>query len=310
MDTVAHGAASAPSDRGFLSGAGRIALTVAFFGAAIAAGTVGYGILAARSVASTGPDPAPLTTVATERLEILDDLVVTRRFTGQFEAAQEAALGFEEGGTIAEVLVREGEAVTQGAVIARLDTRLLEAEHARLSASRRALAAQVELARRTDARQQTLLAEGHVTQQRVDETSLRLAELEAALAEVDAGLAAVDVRLSKAVLRAPFDGRIGARLLDQGAVAGPGSAVVTLLEEAPARFRVAIDPDLADRDPARNGVLHHHWPETREPSSAVPQPSLSPELDRRDARPCRAYLRPRSMGSATCRRRAPRARFN
>jgi RND family efflux transporter MFP subunit len=135
--------------------------------------------------------------------------------------------------------------VSRGEVIARLDTRLLEAERARLSASRRALAAQVELARRTDARQQTLLAEGHVTQQRVDETSLRLAELEAALAEADAGLAAVDVRLSKAVLRAPFDGRIGARLLDEGAVAGPGSAVVTLLEDGPARFRVAIDPDLA-----------------------------------------------------------------
>jgi multidrug efflux pump subunit AcrA (membrane-fusion protein) len=99
--------------------------------------------------------------------------------------------------------------VSRGEVIARLDTRLLEAERARLSASRAALAAQVELARRTDARQQTLLAEGHVTQQRVDESSLLLAQLEAALAEVDAGIAAVDVRLSKAVLRAPFDGRIG-----------------------------------------------------------------------------------------------------
>jgi hypothetical protein len=59
------------------------------------------------------------------------------------------------------------------------------------------------------------------------------------------GIAAVDVRLSKAVLRAPFDGRVGARLLDDGAVAGPGAAVVTLLENGLPRFRVAIDPDLA-----------------------------------------------------------------
>ena len=244
MATVSHGTAQSPVRR-FFSGAGRVALTVAFFAAAVAVGTLGYGVLSARSAATVGPDPAPSTTVAADRLEIVDELVVTRRFTGQFEPMQEVALGFEEGGTIAEVLVREGLGVSQGEVIARLDTRLLEADRARLSASRAALAAQVELARRTDARQQTLLAEGHVTQQRVDETSLLLAQLEAALAEADAGIAAVDVRLSKAVLRAPFDGRVGARLLDDGAVAGPGAAVVTLLENGLPRFRVAIDPDLA-----------------------------------------------------------------
>jgi multidrug resistance efflux pump len=61
-----------------------------------------------------------------------------------------------------------------------------------------------------------------VTQQRVDETSLQLAQLEAALAEADAGIAAVDVRLSKAVLRAPFDGTGRRAPAGCGAVAGPG----------------------------------------------------------------------------------------
>jgi RND family efflux transporter MFP subunit len=224
---------------------GRLTLTLAVIAGAIAAGTAGYGILAARTSDAIGPEPAPLTSVSPQALEIVGELTVNRRFTGQFEAAQDVALGFEEGGTIAEVLVREGDRVARGTVIARLDTRLLQAERARLDASRDALAAQAELARRTNARQVTLLAEGHVTQQRVDETSLHLAQLEAALVEAEAGIATIDVRLSKAEARAPFDGRIGARLLDAGAVAGPGEAVVTFLEDAPARFRVAIDPDLA-----------------------------------------------------------------
>ncbi len=232
--------------RRFLKGIGRVTLTVGVVAAAIGAGAAGYGVLSARTSEAIGPEPAPLTTVAAQSLAIVDEVTVIRRFTGQFEPAQEVALGFEEGGTIAEVLVREGDLVTRGTVIARLDTRLLEAERARLDASRTALGAQAELARRTNDRQMTLLAEGHVTQQRVDETSLRLAELEAALVEADAGLAAIDVRLSKAVARAPFDGRIGDRLLDAGAVAGPGAAVVTFLEDAPARFRVAIDPALAE----------------------------------------------------------------
>lgn len=244
MATVSRDQTGSPLRR-VLSRAGRLALTLAVAGAAIGAVTAGYGLLSARASEAIGPDPAPRTTIATERIEVVDEITVVRRFTGQFEAAQEVALAFEEGGTIAEITVREGDRVSRGTVIARLDTRLLQAERARLVASRAALSAQAELARRTNERQATLLSEGHVTQQRVDETSLRLVELEAALAEADAGIAAIDVRLSKSEARAPFDGRIGARLLDPGAVAGAGAPVVTLLEDGPARFRVAIDPDLA-----------------------------------------------------------------
>lgn len=231
----------------FLRRTGRVALTLTVIGAATGAGVAGYGALATRAAEVEGPAPAPRTIVAPEVLRMTGTVEVARRFTGQFEPAQEAPLGFEESGTIDAVLVREGDAVAAGDVLARLDTRLLAAERRRLEASRDALAAQVELSRRTNARQQTLLTEGHVTQQRVDETSLQLARLEASLAEVDAALAALDVRLAKSEIVAPFGGRIGARLLDAGAVAAPGAAVVTLLEDAPARFRVSLDPDLAAR---------------------------------------------------------------
>jgi RND family efflux transporter MFP subunit len=274
MTTIPQDQTRSPLRR-FFAGAGRVALTVAVIGAATGAGIAGYGILSARASETTGPEPAPRTTVATERLDIVDEVAVTRRFTGQFEAAQAAALGFEEGGTIADIMVREGDTVTRGTVIARLDTRLLRAERARLDASRTALMAQMELARRTNDRQSALLAEGHVTRQRVDETSLRLAELEAALAEADAGLAAIDVRLSKAEILAPFDGRVAARLLDVGAVAGPAAPVVTLLEDAPARFTVAIDPDLADRlEPGQSFTILAGGE-----SLSASLADLSPELD-------------------------------
>lgn len=244
--TARHGAQGAHRLRRLLQGLGRIALTLAVIGVAVAAGVTAYGTLGARAGLSEAPTPAPRLTVRTATLDRVETMTVTRRFTGQFEAAQAVAVGFEEGGTIAEVLVREGDAVAAGDLIARLDTRLLEAERTRLEASRRALSAQAELARRIDQRQAALLAEGHVTQQRVDETSLRLAQLTASIGEVDAALVALDVRLSKAEARAPFDGRIASRILDTGAVAGPGAAVVTLLEDGPVRFRVALDPALAE----------------------------------------------------------------
>jgi len=274
MDTVRSPGTRSPVRR-ILRGAGRLALTLAFMGAAMAIGVAGYDVLATRASMIEGPHPAPLTVVAPQVLRLSDEVTVTRRFTGQFEAAQETALAFEEGGTLAEVLVREGDAVAAGAVVARLDTRLLEAERASLVASLSALEAEAELARRTNDRQQSLLAEGHVTQQRLDETSLRLAQLEASLAEIDAAIEAIDVRLSKAEIRAPFDGRIGARLMDDGAVAGPGAVVVTLLEDAPVRFRVAIAPALAERlEPGAPVRIETHG---RSLPARVAE--LSPDLD-------------------------------
>ncbi len=234
-----------PLWRRMLISAGRTALTLGFAATAIGIGVAAHGVLSARTAAVESPPPAPVATVAPVAVEMQGAIAIDRRFTGQFEAPQETALGFEEGGTLAEVLVREGDAVAEGAVIARLDTRLLAAERTRLVASRAALQAQAELARRTNDRQQALLAEGHVTAQRVDETSLQLVRLEASMAEIDAAIASLDVRLSKTEIRAPFAGRIGARNLDTGAVAGPGVPVVTLLETGPARFRVGLDPELA-----------------------------------------------------------------
>lgn len=218
----------------------------------VLAGAVGGGLglrdaLARRIGAADGPPPAPPTAVAVARIEMRPAHEVVRRFSGQFEARQETPLGFEQAGTVLEVAVREGERVEAGAVLARLDTRLLEAERSRLEASRRGMAAQVELARRIDERQAELRRSGHVPTQRTDDSSLTLARLEAGLAETEAAIAAVQVRLSKARIAAPYAGVVGRRAMDAGAVATPGATAVTLLEEGPVLFRAGLDPALARR---------------------------------------------------------------
>lgn len=215
---------------------------------------VGQMALSAQRAAGPAPDPAPRTTVRTSPVVLKTAYTVERRFAGQFEARQRISQGFEEGGTVSDILVEEGDRVRTGDVLARIDTALLIAERDRLEAARDGIRAQVELARRTDARQADLRDQGFSTEQAVDDTSLTLLRLEASLAEVEAALRAVDVRLEKAVLRAPFDGIVGTRLLDLGAVAGPGAPVLDLLEIGPVRFRAGLAPDaaagLAAGDPA------------------------------------------------------------
>ncbi|KIT17857.1 efflux RND transporter periplasmic adaptor subunit [Jannaschia aquimarina] len=212
---------------------------------AFAGGTVLYGALATRASISDAPPPAPPLPVTSATIQMQDGYEVSRRFAGQIEADQETSLGFEESGTLEWIGPREGEVVERGEILARLDTRLLEAERDRLQSARTALAAQVDLAERTNTRQAELRERGFATDQRVDDTSLGLTQLQARLAEADAGLTAIDVRLSKAELRAPYSGTIGTRLLDAGAVVSPGGPVLTLLEGGPSRFRVGVDPRLA-----------------------------------------------------------------
>jgi RND family efflux transporter MFP subunit len=253
----------------------RLFLTLLVVLGAVAAGAVGWQTLAARAAAVEGPAPAPPTTVATDTIRMQDSHAAERRVAGQFEPRQETALGFEVPGSVAKVLVREGDVVADGQVLARLDTRLLQAERAQQVAARDGLVAQAELARRTDARRAELRDRGFATDQDVDATSLDLLRLEAGIAEIDARLAAIDVRIEKSAILAPFAGRIGRRDLDTGAVVAAGVPVLTLLQAGQARFRAGLPPDLAETLPPGTEIVV----ETRDGPLPARLSHLAPDLD-------------------------------
>lgn len=226
--------------------AGTLALTVGFL---VASGVlVMQGRDALARVAATAPVPeaAPLTRVESMTVTAEPGYAVTRRFTGQIEAAESAELGFELAGRVAEMRVEEGDLVRAGDVLAVLDTAALVPERAALVAERQALLADAELARLTLARSDTLAELGHRSTAAQDDARLGLARIEARIAAVEAQIAGVDVRLDKARLIAPFDARVGARLADPGQTVGAGSPVVTVFDAAPPRLRVGLPPEVAE----------------------------------------------------------------
>ncbi|MBV6658419.1 MAG: efflux RND transporter periplasmic adaptor subunit [Devosiaceae bacterium] len=214
----------------------------------------GGGILAERADAVIGPDPAPLTAVSALTIEPQQSLVVARQFQGQVEPAQTVNLAFQQAGEIELLEVDEGDRVEAGQVLARLDTRILDAERTRLEASRRAVEAQVELAQVTTDRQSALQERGFASQQQLDSARFNLADLEARIAEIDASITRIDVQLSQTELVAPFAGTIATRLADEGQVVAVGQAIVDVLQEGAPMFRVGIDPSLASETAALNGA--------------------------------------------------------
>jgi len=178
-------------------------------------------------------------------VDLAQGYTVTRRFTGQVEAAARTDLGFELGGRVIEVLVEEGDVVAAGDTLARLDTSALIPERAALEADLAVLAADAELARLTLARNDALTERGFRSVAAQDEARLALARAEAGMAAVRARIAGVEVQLQKSVLTAPFDARIGARMADPGQTAVAGQTLLVLFDAAPARARVGLPPELA-----------------------------------------------------------------
>lgn len=194
------------------------------------------GLLLAASFlrSPTGPqvatvDPEPLS-VQVAPIVLAQTFDVEESFSGLAQARRTSALGFSTGGRIDAFLVRVGDKAEAGATLARLDTRSLRAQLASANAIVEEARAAHRLAESTVERQRTLLSQGHVSPQRVDEAE---AQAGTALARIDAAASQADtlkVQIDLARIVAPFPGVITSRMADEGAIAAPGQPVLELVE--------------------------------------------------------------------------------
>ena len=220
-------------------------LTLGVVAGAGAAVFFGANTLADRAEAVEPPVEADLTKVSVSPIRMETGYTVPRRFVGQVESGANVTLSFELGGRLTELLVEEGDRVTEGQEIARLDTALLEAERTRLEASRSATASQLDFAETRVVRAEALREEGFASQEALDQARSTRDELQNRIAETEAALASVRINIEKSVLYAPFDGQVGAQSVDGGETLAAGQAVLRLLETAAPEVRVGLPLSLS-----------------------------------------------------------------
>ncbi|HAY39404.1 MAG TPA: hypothetical protein DCY53_08710 [Desulfobacteraceae bacterium] len=145
-------------------------------------------------------------------------------------------------GTVIEILVREGDPVKKGDRLANIDDRqvgavLRQAKAALLEAQRAETAASAgaELAKATYTRYQNLMKDESTSPQEFDEVKSRYQQAQAGLdaakqrvKQVEAGLSSAVVSAKDAVILAPYDGTIRAKMIDVGDLAAPGKPLFTL----------------------------------------------------------------------------------
>lgn len=162
-------------------------------------------------------------------------------------------------GVIARLLVRAGDRVLAGQLVAELDPRLAQDEvraaEAALDETEAELArARIDLAgaRRDLAREELSVRDGVSPPVSAEDAALAVRRAEAATLRATSSVAAKRARLAGARntvdatrLVAPFAGEVALRLRDPGATVARGEPLVRLLRDGPVVLRFAVPPERA-----------------------------------------------------------------
>ena len=167
-----------------------------------------------------GSGEAPATAVQAASV-VADTVVDEIRATGEIEALQAIELQPEVSGRLVGILVREGTEVSRGTGLFRIDDAELRSEVERLEA-------EMELAEQALARTRELL-------ERDASSAADLERAEATARSTRAQLALQQTRLRRTVVRAPFAGIVGERLVSLGDYVTPATPLTTLQTVDPQR---------------------------------------------------------------------------
>ncbi|RLB44472.1 MAG: hypothetical protein DRH30_01510 [Deltaproteobacteria bacterium] len=141
----------------------------------------------------------------------------------------------------------EGQRVSEGQVLAQLDTRDLGTRRKQAKAAQDAGHTALSLARTHLKRMHALYATGDIPKSQLEQAEMAFAQAQATAATASAAVEAVGVNLSYARVVAPFAGVIVRRLVEVGNLVAPGQPVAVLEDDAQLRIVAPIGSDLAKR---------------------------------------------------------------
>lgn len=195
----------------------------------------------AGSAGGRAAEPAPGTTITVRDTTI----------AGSFEAAgvaepvRRATLSTRLMGSVTEVLVREGDRVAQGQVLARIDARDVHAKRAQVEAGIAGAEAMYQDAQAQAARFRALYADSAATRYQLEQMETGLVRAEAGLRTARASGDELDALGDYAEIRAPFSGVVTRRFVDPGAFAAPGAPMVEVQDASRLRVSVTVPPRVA-----------------------------------------------------------------
>ena len=177
----------------------------------------------------------------------------TVAISGSLRALQTAVIKARTAGELQGLSKREGDAVREGEIVARVDNTEAQARVRQAEQQAQAAQAQVAIAQRGFDNNQALVRQGFISATALDTSSANLA---AAQANHQAALAARDIArkaLGDTVLKSPLTGQVSARLVQNGERVGVEARVLEVVDLAGFELEAALAP--ADAAAVRVGQI-------------------------------------------------------
>ncbi len=168
--------------------------------------------------------PKPIVWIKTQSA----DLSQVRRISGVLQAAESADLSFEVNGKVEKVLVSLGDDVKKNQILAELDEASYELNKKSAQGNlQEAKAVLVEVTNEFQ-RQSNLFKKGWVSKSALDNARAALDTAKSAVAVAKAQLDLTQEDLGDTALRAPYDGKIVARLIEPSQTVSAGETALQI----------------------------------------------------------------------------------
>ena len=156
--------------------------------------------------------PTPVVTAAVQSHRLSSSI----QLPGSVETIRKTQVAAPIAGLVIEVLVRDGDPVEKGQVLARLSTDALEARQNTLEAQVQESQARLRAAESKVKRAEELFAANIIAAEQLDDSRFELDALDARRASLKAQVAELDLSIRQSVITAPFAGGVNAKLTEVG----------------------------------------------------------------------------------------------
>ena len=207
-------------------------VAVAAWMAALACGCGGHET--SEGGAAGAPLPVQLATVR------LEQVPVTVTAVGTTEPYARATPGTRLLGRVLEVSVKEGQRVTAGTVLVRIEGGDLDARRQQAASGLQEAQAVLTNAETNLRRVRNLYQERAVPKQSLDTAETEHRRAEAAVAAAQGGLQEVDANLGYSTIRSPISGLVVRKFVQPGDMASPGAPLFTVEQQDPMKVTVEV----------------------------------------------------------------------
>jgi len=181
-------------------------------------------------------------TVGTENIAVASNATIMSgpQISGTLEPEREAVLRAQVSGSVLQTYADQGQAVSPGTVLARIDATGIQDAYTSARAGVVAARNSADIASKDLARNEKLLAAGAIAERDIEQSRRASIAAQAALEDANSRLASAERQYRSTTVTAPFAGIVSDRPVSAGDVVQPGTALFTVVDPSSMRLEASV----------------------------------------------------------------------